>query len=111
MPRACHLANRVGDNFRDIQFMTNAEILDQKGFRETPDERWRYNIALHKAFNFETQRDATIQQVQRWLAEPVLDGTFNFYFWTRGSDDIVACKALLNQLRSNDMVVVKYAPR
>ena len=89
--------------------MTNAELLDQEGFRETTDGQWRHSIALRKAFNFETQRDATVQQVEKWLAEPVDAGTFEFYFWMKGSEDMVSCKALLNQLRrTTDMVKVKY---
>jgi len=89
--------------------MTNAELLDKKGFRITPDGHWRHNVSLRKAFPFETQRDATIQRTQKWLADPVAVGMFEFYFWTRGSGDEVGCKALLSQLqRLTDMVVVKY---
>jgi hypothetical protein len=92
--------------------MTAAEILQKAGFRESPDGQWRYHVGQRKAFNAETQRDATSQWIQKCLAEPVAEGAFEFYFWTRGSEDMMGCKSLLSQLRrNNDMIVVKYGPR
>lgn len=87
--------------------MTNAEILEKAGFRETPDEQWRYHVGLRKAFNAETQRDATTQWVEKWLASPVPDAMFEFYFWTGGANAMQGCKALLNQLHRTEMIVVK----
>jgi hypothetical protein len=87
--------------------MTNSEILEKAGFRETPDGQWRYHLDLRKAFNAETQRDATNQWIEKYLAGPVPDGIFEFYFWTGGADGMPVCKALLNQLRRNEMIVIK----
>jgi hypothetical protein len=87
--------------------MTNAEILEKAGFRETSDEQWLYSVELRKAFNGETQRDATTQWVEKCLAVPVPDGIFEFYFWTGGTNAMPGCKALLNQLRRSEMIVIK----
>ncbi|WP_333649741.1 hypothetical protein [Candidatus Binatus sp.] len=86
--------------------MTNSEILGKAGFRETPDGQWRYHLDLRKAFNAETQRDATNQWIEKCVAQPVTAGFFEFYFWTGGADGTPACKALLNQLRSTDMIKI-----
>ncbi len=89
--------------------MTNSEILDQAQFRESPDGQWRYHVGSRKAFNAETQRDATREWIEKCLADPVAVGFFKFYFWTGGGDAgaMPACKGLLNQLGRTEMIVIE----
>jgi hypothetical protein len=90
--------------------MINSEILEKAAFRESPDGQWRYKISERKAFNIETQEDATTEWIERCLRDTVGIGEFKFYFWTMPQDAMVGCKALLMQLRrTGDRIVTARA--